>query len=107
MNVFVPTLDIHYDPALWPEPEKFDPERFSKANKAGIHPMSYFPYGLGPRKCLASALSQVVIALAMALLVTKYRLLPCIKYIDEPPKYAAATLLGYPKEGIWLKLEKL
>lgn len=107
MNVSVPTLDVHYDPALWPEPEKFDPERFSKANKANIHPMSYLPYGFGPRKCLASALSQVVIALAMALLVTRYRLLPSGKYKDEPPKYAAATLLGYPKEGIWLKLEKV
>ncbi|KAL1468006.1 hypothetical protein MTO96_041772 [Rhipicephalus appendiculatus] len=70
-------------------------------------PMSYFPYGFGPRKCLASALSQVVIALTMALLVTKFRLLPSGKYKDEPPKYHAATLLGYPKDGIWLKLQKL
>lgn len=107
MNVSVPTLDLHYDPALWPEPEKFDPERFSKANKANIHPMSYLPYGFGPRKCIASALSQVVIALTVALLVTKYRLLPSGKYKDKPPTYTAKTLLGLPTEGIWLKLQKL
>ncbi|KAL1467369.1 hypothetical protein MTO96_042237 [Rhipicephalus appendiculatus] len=98
---------VHYDPALWPEPKKFDPERFSKANKANIHPMSYFPYGFGPRKCIASTLSQMEFALTLALLVTKYKLLPSGKYKDEPPKYVARTLLGLPTEGIWLKLQKL
>ncbi|KAL3218420.1 hypothetical protein MRX96_005929 [Rhipicephalus microplus] len=77
------------------------------ANKANIHPMSYLPYGFGPRKCIASALSQVVIALTVALLVTKYRLLPSGKYKDKPPTYTAKTLLGLPTEGIWLKLQKL
>ncbi|XP_049524222.1 cytochrome P450 3A31 isoform X2 [Dermacentor silvarum] len=107
MNVSVPTLEIHYDPTLWPEPKKFDPERFSKANKDSIQPMSYFPYGFGPRRCIATALSQMELTLTLALLVMRYRLLPSGKYKDEPPNYTAATLLGYPKEGVWVKLQKL
>lgn len=107
MNIYVPTLDIHRDPVLWPEPNKFDPERFNKTNKENIHPMSYFPFGIGPRKCIASMLSQMEITVTLALLVARYKLLPSGKYKDEPPIYAAATLLGYPKEGIWVKLQKL
>ncbi|KAH6943510.1 hypothetical protein HPB50_022418 [Hyalomma asiaticum] len=82
MNVYVPTLDLHHDPTLWPEPTKFDPERFNKTNKESIHPMSYFPFGLGPRKCIASALSQMEITVTLALLVARYKLLPSGKYKD-------------------------
>lgn len=42
--------------------------------------MSYFPYGFGPRKCIASALAQMELTLALAMLVTRYRLLPSPKY---------------------------
>lgn len=107
MSVSVPTLDVHYDPMLWPEPEKFDPERFSKANKDRIHPLSYFPYGLGPRTCIAAALARVEFIVALALLVMRYRLLPSGKYKNEPPKYFTANLVGYPKEGIFIKLQKI
>ncbi|XP_049524225.1 cytochrome P450 3A19-like [Dermacentor silvarum] len=107
MSVSVPTLEVHQDPMLWPEPKKFDPERFSKANKGNIHPMSYFPYGLGPRTCIAAALSRVEFIVTIALLVTRYKLLPSGKYKDEPPLYAAGALLGYPKEGVWVKLQML
>ncbi|XP_065303117.2 cytochrome P450 3A13-like [Dermacentor albipictus] len=107
MNVSVPTLDVHYDPMLWPEPKKFDPERFSKANKERIHPFSYFPYGLGPRTCMAAALARVEFMVALALLVMRYRLLPSGKYKNEPPKYFTAMLVGYPKEGVYVKLQKL
>ncbi|XP_077525957.1 cytochrome P450 3A13-like [Haemaphysalis longicornis] len=107
VNVSVPTLDFHYDLELWPEPKKFDPERFSKANQDSIRPMSYFPYGFGPRKCIASALAQMELTLALAMLVTRYRLLPSPKYRHEPPKYAASSLLGFPSEGVTVRLEKL
>ncbi|XP_054930943.1 cytochrome P450 3A13-like [Dermacentor andersoni] len=107
MNVSVPTLDVHYDPMLWPEPKKFDPDRFSKANKERIHPFSYLPYGLGPRTCIAAALARVEFMVALAMLVMRYRLLPSGMYKNGPPKYFTSMLGGYPKEGIYVKLQKL
>lgn len=51
-EVLVPIYALHLDPKYYPNPEKFDPERFNDENKSKILPGSYLPFGLGPRKHL-------------------------------------------------------
>ena len=43
--VIVPIYLIHNDPAYHPDPEKFNPERFTAENKANWHPMAFIPFG--------------------------------------------------------------
>jgi cytochrome P450 family 6 len=50
--VYISMLGMHYDPEYFPNPEKFDPNRFSEENKSNILPCSYFPFGEGPRICI-------------------------------------------------------
>lgn len=42
----------HRDPAWWPEPEHFDPRRFTRPDGQPAHPGAYLPFGIGPRACL-------------------------------------------------------
>ncbi|MFE4055328.1 cytochrome P450 [Streptomyces sp. NPDC059096] len=42
----------HRDPGLWPDPERFSPERFTATDGRPAHPGAYFPFGIGPRACL-------------------------------------------------------
>lgn len=42
----------HRDPELWPDPEHFDPRRFTAPDGRPAHPGAYFPFGIGPRACL-------------------------------------------------------
>lgn len=41
-----------HDPKYYPDPETFNPERFSDDNKTNIEPITYLPFGIGPRNCI-------------------------------------------------------
>lgn len=49
---WIPIYGIHHDAEYYPEPDKFDPERFSDENKDNILPGTYIPFGIGPRNCI-------------------------------------------------------
>ena len=51
--IFIPIIAIHHDPKYYPEPEKFDPERF-RDEKNTINPLTYLPFGAGLRHCIGN-----------------------------------------------------
>ncbi|KAF5303383.1 hypothetical protein FQR65_LT18995 [Abscondita terminalis] len=52
--IAIPTLAMQRDPKYFPDPERFDPERFSDENKNSINQYMYIPFGVGPRSCIGN-----------------------------------------------------
>jgi cytochrome P450 len=67
--VIVPLPLVHRDPAVWPDPEKFDPDRFEPAAVKKRPAQAYKPFGTGERACIGRqfALHEAVLALGMVL----------------------------------------
>lgn len=64
----------HRHKALWERPERFEPERFSKAASEGRPRFAYIPFGAGPRVCVGASLATTEMMLILATLAQRYRL---------------------------------
>lgn len=70
--IMIAPWTTHRHHALWPNPDRFDPDRFSGATEASIVPGSYMPFGLGPRICVGAAFATIESGLMLARLVRRY-----------------------------------
>ena len=50
--IAIPIYPLHYDPNTYPDPEKFDPYRFSDENKKTRDSTTNLSFGIGPRNCI-------------------------------------------------------
>lgn len=72
--VGVNTLLSHRLPHIFPEPERFRPERFSADQEAVRSRFAYAPFGAGVHKCLGTHFSQQQVRIFIVSLLRKYRL---------------------------------
>ncbi|XP_786226.3 cytochrome P450 3A56 [Strongylocentrotus purpuratus] len=100
-QVMFPVFAIHRDPAIWPDPEKFDPERFTKENREGRHPLAWMPFGAGPRNCIGMRFALMEIKMATVRLLQKYRFETCPE-TQIPPKFAKMSLK--PDDDLYLRV---
>ena len=65
--VFIPLL--HRDPQVWPEPDRFDPDRFLPEHNRARPAHAYKPFGTGERACIGRqfALHEAMVVLAKLL----------------------------------------
>lgn len=102
--IWIPIVGIHYDPRYYPNPEKFDPERFSDENKDKINPNTYLPFGLGPRNCIASRFALMETKTILFYLLSKFDFCICEK-TDNPIKLNKKLMKLITENGTWIELK--
>jgi cytochrome P450 family 3 subfamily A len=77
MTVIIPIYALHMDPEVWPDPHKFNPDRFLPEETAARNPYYYQPYGTGPRNCIGMRLALTEMKMAIVHILTKFRFVAC------------------------------
>ncbi len=85
--VFFSQYLVHRDPKWFPDPERFCPERFTAAAKAGRPRFAYFPFGGGGRQCIGESFAWMEAVLALATIAQRWHVRPVAgQKIELQPK---------------------
>ncbi|KAK5638813.1 hypothetical protein RI129_013108 [Pyrocoelia pectoralis] len=104
--IIIPVYGLQHDPAYFPEPDKFDPERFSEENKTKIKPFSYMPFGEGPRLCIGLRFGLMQTGIGLASLFRKFRF-SLNEKTSHPLTISPYNFHLSSLDDIWLNVEKI
>lgn len=71
--VTMPIYSLHHNADLYPDPERFDPDRFTAEEKARRDPLTYVPFGYGPRNCIGMRFAEFEIRTCLAIVLRNFR----------------------------------
>jgi cytochrome P450 len=102
-DVGVSAAAVHADPVLWPEPERFDPLRFTPAAVAARHKFAWVPYGGGAHMCLGLHFAVMQTKVLLHHILTRYAL-------ETAPGYAPAWQawpIPKPRDGLRVAFRRI
>jgi cytochrome P450 len=100
--VLVSPFLMHRDARFFPDPETFDPERFTPEAKDARPQFAYFPFGGGVRRCIGEGFAWMEATLMLATLARRWRLRPAPGHIVE---IQPRITLRPGKGGVPMRLE--
>ncbi|XP_012664838.1 phylloquinone omega-hydroxylase CYP4F11-like [Otolemur garnettii] len=100
--VLINILGTHHNPAVWPDPEVYDPFRFDPDKVKERSPLAFIPFSAGPRNCIGQAFAMAEMKVVLALTLLRFRVLPGH---SEPRRLPELILRA--EGGLWLHVEPL
>jgi len=102
-NVFILQWLTHHDPRFFPDPERFDPERWrvDPVKSGRIPRFAYFPFGGGPRVCIGAGFAMMEATLLLATIAQRYR----FTLLPDPPVVPFFSITLRPRHGLPMRIE--
>lgn len=100
---------LHRNPAYWPEPEVFKPDRFLPDPVTGdcpaISPLIYVPFGAGQRICPGDRFAVLLMKLIIARLLRDFRFARCDKTEIDGITVKETIIVQSILKGVWATVE--
>ncbi|XP_077521038.1 cytochrome P450 4c3-like isoform X1 [Amblyomma americanum] len=91
---------LHRDPAVFPKPEEFHPERFFPESSKGRHPYAYVPFSAGPRNCIGQKFALAEEKIVVANILRRFR----VRSLDQRDQVALSLeMVLRPGTGLRIK----
>jgi len=100
-TVLISPFVTHRDPRFFPDPLRFDPDRFSAEGKAQRAKFTYFPFGAGSRQCIGESFAWMEGVLVLATLAQRWKLRLSPGHRVEPQPLITLR----PKYGMLMQVE--
>jgi cytochrome P450 len=91
-EVIISPHALHFDPASYADPERFDPGRWSPERAKDLPKGAFIPFGAGTRQCLGNVFAQTEILITVATVAARWRLIP----VPGKPVRVKFTSAAYP-----------
>ncbi|WP_353068908.1 cytochrome P450 [Tunturibacter empetritectus] len=88
------------DPQYFPDPLRFDPDRFTPENKAARAKFTYFPFGGGSRQCIGESFAWMEGVFSIATLAQRWRM----TYLGSTPPEVQAKITLRPRDPLMMQL---
>jgi cytochrome P450 len=95
-NVVMSQWIMHRDPRYFPDPEKFDPDRWLSDGAQKLPRFAYFPFGGGPRQCIGNTFAMMEATILLASIAQRFR----FELIDKHRVFPVPSFTLRPKHGI-------
>lgn len=105
-QVVIPAMSIHHDPEYYPNPDYFDPDRFTQEESSIRNNYTFLAFGEGPRACIGLRFGMLQAKIGMALLLKNFKFNKCSK-TKIPIKFEKHTAVLTPIGGVFLNIQKI
>ena len=94
---------LHQDPQYYPNPQKFDPDRFAPELVKQRPKLAYMPFGAGPRMCIGNHFAMMEMQLILAMLVQQFD----FELVADTPVKPQPLVTLSPKGGIKMRVKRI
>lgn len=104
--VEIPVLGVHHDPEYYPNPDQFDPDRFDSEKAKYRNPMTWLPFGEGPRQCIGLRFGMMEARVGLVTLLNNFDI-SLGSQTPVPLQTDPKKFISTPTSNVYLKLSAI